>query len=118
MIENIENIRREIQEYVEVKFDLIRLHTAENLSRILTSMTTVVIGGYLLFLILMFLSFAAGFFFGSLLGSNEAGFLCVAGFYCILLVIFLAFRKKIVERPIIKAVVRLFFPKFTEDEKI
>jgi hypothetical protein len=118
MIENIENIRREIQEYVEVKFDLIRLHTAENLSRILTSMTTVVIGGYLLFLILMFLSFAAGFFFGSLLGSNEAGFLCVAGFYFILLVIFLVFRKKIVERPIIKAVVRLLFPKFTEDEKI
>jgi hypothetical protein len=117
MVENIENIRREIQEYVEVKFDLIRLHTAENLSRIFTNMTTVIIGGYLLFLILMFLSFAAGFFFGSILGSNEAGFLCVAGFYSLLFVMFMAFRKKIVERPVIKAVVRLLFPKFTENEK-
>jgi hypothetical protein len=117
MVENIDNIRKEIQEYVEVKFDLIRLHTAEQLSRILTSMTTVVIGGYLLFLILMFLSFAAGFFFGSLFDSNEAGFLCVAGFYFLLLIIFLIFRKKIVERPVIKAVVKLLFPKFTDDEK-
>jgi hypothetical protein len=117
MVENIDNIRKEIQEYVEVKFDLIRLHTAEQLSRILTSVTTVVIGGYLLFLILMFLSFAAGFFFGSLLDSNEAGFLCVAGFYFLMLIIFLIFRKKIVERPVIKAVVRLLFPKFTDDEK-
>jgi hypothetical protein len=117
MIENIENIRKEIKEYVEVKFDLIRLHTAENLSRILTNMTTVVIGGYLLFLILMFLSFAGGFFFGSLLGSNEAGFLCVAGFYFLLLVVFLVLRKKIVEQPVIKAVVRFMFPKFNDDEK-
>jgi hypothetical protein len=117
MVENIENIRREIQEFVEVKFDLIRLHTAENLSRIFTSMTTVLIGGYLLFLVLMFLSFAAGFFFGSLLGSNEAGFLCVAGFYFLLFILFLALRKKMVEQPVIKAVIRLLFPKFTEDEK-
>jgi hypothetical protein len=117
MVENIENIRREIQAYVEVKFDLIRLHTAEHLSRILTDITTVVISGYLLFLILTFISLAAGFFFGSLLGSNEAGFLCVAGFYFLLLCIFLALRKKIVEKPVIKAVVRLLFPKFTDDEK-
>jgi hypothetical protein len=64
----------------------------------------------------MFLSIAGGFFIGSLLHSNEAGFLCVAGFYFLVLVIFLIFRKQIVERPVIKAVVRLLFPKFDNDE--
>jgi hypothetical protein len=116
MIENIDNIRKEVQEYVEIKLDLIRLHTAEHLARLLSSASAIVIAGYLAFFILMFLSFAGGFFIGSLLHSNEAGFLCVAGFYFLVLVIFLVFRKQIVERPVIKAVVRLLFPKFDNDE--
>ncbi len=117
MIENIDNIRKEILEYVEVKLDLIRLHTAEHLSRLLSNVSTLVITGYLLCLILMFLSFAAGFFLGSLLHSNEAGFLCVAGFYLLILIIFLIFRRQIIERPVIKAVVKLMFPKFEDDAK-
>ena len=117
MGENIDNIRKEIQEYIEVKLDLVRLHTAEHLSRILSNASTMAIVGYLFFFILMFLSFAAGFFIGSLLHSNEAGFLCVAGFYVLVLIVFLIFRKQIIERPIIQAVVRFLFPKFNDDEK-
>jgi len=117
MIDNIDNIRKEIQEYIEVKLDLIRLHTAEHLSRILSKASNILIIGYLLFLILIFLSFAAGFFIGSILHSNEAGFFCVAGFYFLVLIAFLIFRRQIVERPVIKAVVRLLFPNFNDDEK-
>jgi len=116
MIESIDNIRKEIQEYVEVKLDLLKLHTAEHLSRLLSNVVTLVIVGYMLFLILLFISFAAGFFIGSLLHSNEAGFLCVAGFYFLFLIAFLIFRKRIVEKPVIKAVVRFLFPKFNDDE--
>jgi hypothetical protein len=116
MTENIDNIRKEIQEYIEVKLDLVRLHTAEHLSRLLSNASTIAFIGYLLFFILLFLSFAAGFFIGSLLHSNEAGFLCVAGFYILVLIVFLIFRKQIIERPIIQAVVRFLFPKFNDDE--
>jgi hypothetical protein len=117
MADNIDNIRKEIQEYLEVKLDLVRLHTAEHLSSLLSNASTLAIAGYLLFLILIFLSFAAGFFIGSLLHSNEAGFLCIALFYFLVLIIFLALRKQIVERPVIRAVVRFLFPKFNNDEK-
>ncbi len=116
MIENIDNIRKEIQDYVEVKLDLIRLHTAEHLSRLLSNVSTLIITGYLVCLILIFLSFAVSFYLGSLLHSNEAGFLCVAGFYTLVLMGFLVFRKQIVEQPVIKAVIRLLFPKFEDDE--
>jgi hypothetical protein len=117
MVENIDNIRKEIQEYIEVKLDLVRLHTAEHLSKLISNASTLAIAGYLLFFILLFLSFAAGFFLGSLLHSNEAGFLCVAGFYILVLIVFLIFRKQIVERPVIQAIVRFLFPKFNDDEK-
>ena len=117
MLDDINDLRKDILEYIEVKLDLIRLHTAENLSRIFSNVATIAVIGYLVFFIIFFISFAAGFFIGSLLGSNELGFLCMAGFYTLLLILFLAFRKEIVERPVIKAMVRLFFPKFEEDEK-
>jgi len=118
MLEDFDNTRKDIQEYIEVKTDLIRLHTAENLSRIFSSAANAAVIGYLLFFVLLFLSFAAGYWFGSLLDSNELGFLFVAGFYLIVLVIFLTFRKKIIEKPIIKAIMKLIFPKFRENEKI
>jgi len=117
MLDDINDLRKDILEYIEVKLDLIRLHAAENLSRISSNIATMAIIGYLLFFIILFISFAAAFYIGSLLDSNELGFLCVSGFYTLLLFLFLIFRKQIVERPVIKAIVRLFFPKFEDDEK-
>jgi hypothetical protein len=117
MLDDINDLKKDVLEYIEVKLDLIRLHTAENLSRIFSNVATVAVIGYLLFFIILFISFAAGFYIGSLLGSNELGFLCIAGFYTMVLILFLVFRKQVVERPVIKAIVRLFFPKFEDDEK-
>jgi hypothetical protein len=117
MLDEINDIKKDVLEYIEVKLDLIRLHTAENLSRIFSNVAIIAVAGYLLFLIVIFLSFAAGFFIGSRLNSTELGFLCVAGFYFLLLILFLAYRKQIVERPVIKSVVRLFFPKFDDNGK-
>lgn len=117
MVEDFNNIKKDIQEYLDVRLDLIRLHTAENLSRILSNSATIAIVGYFMFFILLFFSFAVGFFLAARLKSNELGFLCVAAIYFLLLMVFLALRKHIVEKPIIKAIVKLFFPKFNDNEK-
>ena len=117
MSEEFNDIKNDIQEYLEIKLDMIRLHMAENLSRILSSAASAAIIGYILFFILLFISIAAGYFFSSLLHSNELGFLLVAGFYILLLIVFLLFGKKIVERPIIKAVIKLFFQKYSDNEE-
>jgi hypothetical protein len=117
MLEDVNNIKKDIQEYVQVQFDIIRLQTAETLSRIFVKVASIVVISYLLFFIIMFFSFAAGYFISSLLQSDVSGFLCVAGFYLVILIIFIPFRKKIIERPIIQAIVKLFFPKLSDDEK-
>lgn len=116
MLDEINNIKKDLQEYFQVQFDLTKLHTAESLSRIFSKAANLVVAGYLLFFILFFLSFAAGYFIASLLESYELGFLCVAVFYILVLIIFLIFKRPIVERPIIKAIANLFFPKFRNDE--
>jgi len=117
MLEEINNIRKDILEYVDVRLDLIRLHTAENISRLLSQVATLAVIGYLLFFILIFISFGVAYFFGEIFNSNILGFFCVAVFYFLILVVFLLFRKKIIERPIIQAMVKMFFPKFSDNEK-
>jgi hypothetical protein len=116
MLNELDELRKDVQDYIEVRFDFIRLHAAENLSRIFSNAATIAVAGYLLFLIIIFLSFSAAYFFGSLLDSTELGFLCVAGFYFILLIVFLALRKRLIEKPVVKSVIRLLFPKFDQDE--
>jgi hypothetical protein len=110
MLDEIDNIKKDILEYLEARLDLLRLHAAENISRIISKSANIAIIGYLLFLILLFLSFAAGFYIGSRLNSNELGFLCVAGFYFVILVVFLLLRKQFIERPVIRAIIKLLFP--------
>jgi hypothetical protein len=117
MLEDFNNLKDDIREYLDVRLDEIRLHTAESLSRILNSAASIVVIGYLFFFILLFLSFALSYFFAELFNSDALGFITVASFYIVVLVVFLLLRKKIVERPIIKAVVKLLFPKLGDDEK-
>jgi len=117
MLDELNDLRKDVLEYIEVRIDLIRLHTAENIAKIFSNAAVAVVIGYLMFLIIMFISLAAGFFIGTLLGSNELGFLCVAGFYLVFLLLFLVFRKRIVERPVVRSVIKLLFPKMESDEK-
>jgi len=116
MLEDLNNIKNDIKDYIEVRLDLIKLHTAENISRIVSNAASYAIIGYLLFFILLFISLAGGYYFASLLQSNELGFLCIAGIYLLLMIIFLIYRKQLIERPVIKAIVKLFFPKADKDE--
>ena len=57
--------------------------------------------GFLLVLVLIYLSFAAAYALAPLVG-NVAAFTIVAGFYFIVLLLFLVFRKQWVERPLVK----------------
>ncbi|MCU0362589.1 MAG: hypothetical protein MUE32_04470 [Bacteroidales bacterium] len=101
---------------MEVKLDQFRLQLAEAISRIISSLLIAVIAGCIVFLLLLSLSVASGYFFADLLGSPALGFLCVAAFYAILLALFLVFRRHIVERPVIQLVIRLIFNKAGGDE--
>jgi len=117
MIEDVNQIKKDLLEYLDIRLDQIRLHTAEGLSRFFSRILIIAIIGYLLFFILLCLSFAAAFLIGSLLDSIQLGFLMVALFYGLILTVFIIFKKQIIEKPVIKAFVQLLFPKFTEDEK-
>lgn len=110
MLEDLDNLKKDLRDYFKVQFDGIRLHSAESVSRVLSRSANVAVISYLLLFILLFGSVSAGFYLASILGSDSLGFLIIALFYLFILVVFFIFRKKIVDRPIIKGIVKIFFP--------
>jgi len=63
------------------------------------------------FLILLFLSLAAGYFFSALFNQMNWDFYVWLGFYGLILAILLLFKKQIVERPVIRAIINSFSQK-------
>lgn len=108
--EELNETREEIEEYINTRVDLIRLHTAENLSRFASGMVVKTVVFILLFFAFLFVSLAAALFLNRFLGYQGIGYLTVAAFYCLLAGGFWLLRRRIIERPIIKSFIQLFFP--------
>ncbi len=116
MRENLSEMKDEFKEYVENRINLTKLHVVENLSKVSAGIAVKLGVLYLLFFAIMFISLALAFFLGAVLASNGLGFTAVALLYVLLALIFYALRRKLVEKPIIKNYINLFFPNFENHE--
>ena len=113
---HIDEVKNEFEDHVDKRISLLKLHLVEELSRFTAGFAVKLGILYLFFFVFMFLSLAAAFFLGDLLGSNGLGFTLVAGFYLLMAVIFWLSRRIWVEKPVIQAFIKIFFPKFEDDE--
>ena len=112
--EELNEVKDEFEEYINARLDLAKLHTAENLSRFFSSMLLKMGLFYLFFFVLLFASLAVAFWLNHIFEGKGIGFLIVAGFYLIVALIFYAFRKALIQKPIIQSFIQLFFPKYTD----
>lgn len=108
MIEELNNIRKDIQEYLELNLEIIKLSIAEAISKFFSTLIKVVIVLLMSSIILLFLSIAAAFWLGDILNSTAAGFLIVAGVNLLFLLIFLLTAKYSLDKPVIRSVISLF----------
>ncbi|MGL1887498.1 MAG: phage holin family protein [Reichenbachiella sp.] len=88
---NINKLKETLSDYVKVKLELFKLEITEHVSNILAQVVAYVVILLIATLVLLFLSMGLGFLFNYLLGSEFWGFIIVAGFYLILLIIVLTF---------------------------
>ncbi|MFO7999597.1 MAG: phage holin family protein [Marinilabilia sp.] len=115
--ENINELKKELEEYLQARIDLTRLHIAGELSRFLTKLLTKTVMLYLFFFVLMFFSLAAGLLLGQWLDSYVTGFALMGGFFLLATLIFWFLRKPLIEKPIVQHFIELMFPKFDDDEE-
>ena len=104
-------IKQLITDYSEARIALLKINVYEKIARVTAVLFSSIIIALVAFFLIFFLSISAGFYLGSLLNSNALGFLIVFGFYLILLVFILAFRKKLLEKYIIDRVIHTLFEK-------
>ncbi len=105
-IETIAQLAESLKHYVGVQSEYVKLDIIEKVVRLLTltAMTLVVV--LTLVLMLIYLSFAIAYALVPLTGYVGA-FCIVAGFYLLLLILFLFNRRKWVEKPLVKFLANL-----------
>lgn len=105
-IETIGQLVDTLKHYVGLQKEYVKLGAIEKTVRILTSIAMVAILGLLLVFILIFLSFAAAFALGPIVGQ-VAAFVIIAAVYLIVLLFFLIFRKQWIEKPLVRFLANL-----------
>ncbi len=114
LIKNFDEFKEEFKNYIDKELDYRRLKAVEKLSKFSSSVISKLIILYLLLFILLFASIAAAFYLGNIFNSTSLGFVSIAGFYLIVLLIIILLKPVIIEKPIIKSFIKLFFQKDDE----
>ena len=105
-----------VSDYLAARLRLIKYEVYEKSAKISAMLFSSLVIAMLASMILFFLSIALGFYLGSVLESYGTGFMIVTGFYIILLMPFILFRKNWIEKSIINSVIERLMEK-EEDEK-
>lgn len=97
------------RQYAKLQLDYLRLETAEKMAKAASSLVSTLAVAALGLLALMMLTLAAGFYLGKLWDSYPLAFLAVAGFYALLALLVLVFKKQLLTNPLLTTFIRSFF---------
>ena len=116
MLDHIAGLRDNTRKYLETKISYYGVLAFEKAVKLLSMLMANAVIITLSLLALVFLSAAAATWIGELLGNAIYGLLITGGFYLLLALIFLSWRKAIFGRIAIKALTNIFFEE-EENEK-
>jgi len=94
-----------VENYAKTTIDLVKLKAVDKLSVIASNVVFGVIMALLVFFFLLILNLALAFWVGDLLGKTYLGFFAVAGFYVLLIVMFIVFKKQIIKTPVTNTII-------------
>jgi len=109
-IETIEQLVKLARHYIGLQKEYVKLDIIAKSVRLLTSLLLFVIIAFILLGILTYMSFAVLFALAPSFGY-PLSFSLIAGFYFLVFIVFLIFRKVIIERPIVKFLAKVLMDK-------
>lgn len=109
-IENIGQLAQLLKHYLGLQTEYVKLDVVEKVVRLLTAAALLILFILLIIAVMMFLSFAAAYWLGQHIGMAPA-FCVVGGFHLLLLVFFILFREKWIERPLVHFLANLLLGK-------
>jgi hypothetical protein len=105
----IEETVEHVKEYINTNYELMVLKASDKASKTVSGMVSGVIIGFVCVLALLILSFAAAYYLSKVIGDEYAGFLIVGGFYLLIGITLMIFRKQIIVTPFRNKMIRDFF---------
>lgn len=100
---------KKIEEYISSRLLLLKVEAIEKLSAALSVVFKRIILFILAGLVFFFTSIAVAIWIGEVYNSYITGFLAIAGFYLLILLILFIFRKQLLEKNIKDDVIRTIF---------
>jgi hypothetical protein len=113
----VDELKKEFEEYIQVRIDLTKLHIAGELSRFFSNIMTKTVILYLFFFVFMFFSLAGALLLARWIGSYALGFGLMGVLFLFAALIFWLLRKQIIERHVVQRFIELMFPKFNNDDE-
>lgn len=109
-IETIGQLVEVIKHYIGLQTEYVKLDVVDKVVRLLTAITMTVVLLGLLLIAIIYLSFATAYALASLVGMAVA-FCIVAAFYLFILILFIIFRHRWIEKPLVKFLASLLMQK-------
>jgi hypothetical protein len=114
--DNISEVIDASKTYIESNLKLFKLSLLERLSKVVSLIISTVLVMLVGMLFVLFLSISAAMFIGSLLDSRTLGFLIMATFFFIIMLVLWLKRKTLVINPIIQTLNDIVFNGNENDE--
>ena len=105
-VETIAQLVEIIKHYLGLQKEYLKLDVIDKIVRLLTFAALVIVFVLILVAIMMYLSFALAFWLASYTGTALA-FLVVGGIHLLLIIVIFIFRKKWIEKPLVRFLANL-----------
>lgn len=109
-IETIGQLVEVLKHYVGLQSEYVKLDVIDKVVRLITALIMAAVFFLLVIIMMIYFSFAAAHALASVM-SMTAAFCVVAAFYLFVLILFLIFRKRWVERPLVRFLASLLMEK-------
>ena len=100
-IETIGQLVEVLKHYIGLQKEFVKLDVIEKIVRLLTALIMTAILAVLLLMVLIYFSFAAAYAMAPYVGT-AASFSIIAAVYIIIFILFILFRQRWVERPLVR----------------
>lgn len=111
-----EELAEHVKEYINNRMDSVKLNAAEKSSKLAATVIASVVVAMFFISFLFFASTALAFVFSKLTGALSWGFLIVAGIYLLLGALVWLLKDRILQLPIMNAMLQQLFTEEDDDE--
>ena len=103
---NIESLFERTKDYTKTSIELLKLNAIDKTADIAASLTFRLAFGLIIAMFSIFFNIAISLYIGKIIGEYYYGFLIVSGFYMVIGILLVIFRKNLIVNPITNLIIK------------